>query len=198
MLLKIKNERKNLKINFQIIIKMGINNLNNLHLTEQQVTALQQAIANLETALKPININLSPEDRTKYGRVNEQNKLFINKVHDFAQTQPDLKSPDVDWEEFAKDYKSRVLYENTIIRLQSLLDRLKNAKTLHDYDNYQDALNDYAYTGFRAGSNAVGYEQKYKELKQFFRSTKHKNNEATQPKDSQANPKDAPSDPKQQ
>ena len=38
---------------------MGINNLNNLHLTEQQVTALQQAIANLETALKPININLS-------------------------------------------------------------------------------------------------------------------------------------------
>lgn len=177
---------------------MGINNLNNLHLTEQQVTALQQAIANLETALKPININLSPEDRTKYGRVNEQNKLFINKVHDFAQTQPDLRSIDVDWEEFAKDYKSRVLYENTIIRLQSLLDRLKNAKTLHDYDNYQDALNDYAYTGFRAGSNAVGYEQKYKELKQFFRSTKHKNNEATQPKDSQANPKDAPSDPKQQ
>ena len=177
---------------------MGINNLNNLHLIEQQVTALQQAITNLETALKPININLSPEDRTKYGRVNEQNKLFINKVHDFAQTQPDLKSPDVDWEEFAKDYKSRVLYENIIIRLQSLLDRLKNAKTLHDYDNYQDALNDYAYTGFRAGSNAVGYEQKYKELKQFFRSTKHKNNEATQPKDSQANPKDASSDPKQQ
>ena len=55
---------------------MSLNNLNNLHLTEQQVTALQQAIANLETALKPININLSPEDRTKYGRVNEQNLLM--------------------------------------------------------------------------------------------------------------------------
>lgn len=28
---------------------MSLNNLNNLHLTEQQVTALQQAIANLES-----------------------------------------------------------------------------------------------------------------------------------------------------
>ena len=96
---------------------MSLNNLNNLHLTEQEVTALQQAITNLETALKPININLSPEDRTKYGRVNEQNKLFINKVHDFALTQPDLKSPDVDWEEFHKDFQSRNLYESAINRL---------------------------------------------------------------------------------
>lgn len=198
MLLKIKNEQKNLKINFQIIIKMGINNLNNRHLTDEQVKTMNDALTSLEKAVEGVNINLTPEDRNRYGRVNEQNKLFINKVNDMAITQPNLRSIDVDWEEFAKDYKSRVLYENTIIRLQSLLDRLKNAKTLHDYDNYQDALNDYAYTGFRAGSNAVGYEQKYKELKQFFRSTKHKNNEETQPKDSQANPKDAPSDPKQQ
>ena len=179
MLLKIKNEQKNLKINFQIIIKMGINNLNNLHLIEQQVTALQQAITNLETALKPININLSPEDRTKYGRVNEQNKLFINKVHNFAQTQPDLKSPDVDWEEFHKDFQSRNLYESAINRLESLVIKMKNSKILHDYDNYQDALNDYAYTSYKAGSKIVGYEDKLKELKQFFA----KNRKSTAPKE---------------
>ena len=177
---------------------MSISNLNNVHLSDTQIQAIKQAVTELDNAMQLLQVNLTPEDRNRYGRVNEQNKLFINKVNDMAITQPNLRSIDVDWEEFAKDYKSRVLYENTIIRLQSLLYRLKNAKTLHDYDNYQDALNDYAYTGFRAGSNAVGYEQKYKELKQFFRSTKHKNNEATQPKDSQANPKDAPSDPKQQ
>lgn len=111
--------------------------------------------------------------------MNEQNKLFINKVNDMAITQPNLRSIDVDWEEFAKDYKSRVLYENTIIRLQSLLDRLKNAKTLHDYDNYQDALNDYAYTSYKAGSKIVGYENKLKELKQFFA----KNRKSTPPKE---------------
>jgi len=177
---------------------MSFANYNSQHFTEEEFARIQEALNTLKQVCEKYLVNLSADERQKYGRVNEQNKLFINKVNDMAITQPNLRSIDVDWEEFAKDYKSRVLYENTIIRLQSLLDRLKNAKTLHDYDNYQDALNDYAYTGFRAGSNAVGYEQKYKELKQFFRSTKHKNNEATQPKDSQANPKDAPSDPKQQ
>ena len=177
---------------------MSFANYNSQHFTEEEFARIQEALNTLKQVCEKYLVNLSADERQKYGRVNEQNKLFINKVNDMAITQPNLRSIDVDWEEFAKDYKSRVLYENIIIRLQSLLDRLKNAKTLHDYDNYQDALNDYAYTGFRAGSNAVGYEQKYKELMQFFRSTKHKNNEATQPKDSQANPKDAPSDPKQQ
>ena len=164
---------------------MSLNNLNNLHLTEQQVTALQQAIANLETALKPININLSPEDRTKYGRVNEQNKLFINKVHDFAQTQPDLKSPDVDWEEFHKDFQSRNLYESAINRLESLVIKMKNSKILHDYDNYQDALNDYAYTGYKAGVNLDGYEDKHRELKQFFAKPRKKQENKEQNKPSE-------------
>ena len=96
---------------------MGINNLNNRHLTDEQVKTMNDALTSLEKAVEGVNINLTPEDRNRYGRVNEQNKLFINKVHDFAQTQPDLKSPDVDWEEFAKDYKSRNLDESASNRL---------------------------------------------------------------------------------
>lgn len=87
---------------------------------------------------------------------------------EFAQNQPTLKSIDVDWDEFFRDFKSRQFTEQIIHRLENLLDRLKNAKTLYDYDNYQDSLNDYNYTAFRAGSNAVGFESKYRELKQFF------------------------------
>ena len=49
MLLKIKNEQKNLKINFQIIIKMGINNLNNRHLTDEQVKTMNDALTSLDT-----------------------------------------------------------------------------------------------------------------------------------------------------
>lgn len=179
MLLKIKNEQKNLKINFQIIIKMGINNLNNRHLTDEQVKTMNDALTSLEKAVEGVNINLTPEDRNRYGRVNEQNKLFINKVNDMAITQPNLRSIDVDWEEFAKDYKSRNLYESAINRLESLVIKMKNSKILHDYDNYQDALNDYAYTSYKAGSKIVGYEDKLKELKQFFA----KNRKSTPPKE---------------
>lgn len=147
---------------------MSINNLNNQHLTDAQMEAITQALVQLENALKPLQINLTPEERSKFGRVNEQNKLFVNKVHDFARDQADLRSPDVNWDEFFKDFKSRAFFENVMNRIESSLIKVKNVKITHDFDNHQDALNDYAYTSYKAGSKAVGYEAKHKELKQFF------------------------------
>lgn len=145
-----------------------MNNLNNTHLTEEQIATVNEAISNLENALKTLNTSLSPEERSKYGRVNEQNKLFVNKVNDFAKSQPELRSPDVDWEEFERDFNSRKFYENSINRLDNLLLVLKNHKILADYDNHQDALTDYAYTSYKVGSRAANFEDKHRDLKQFF------------------------------
>ena len=71
--------------------------------------------------------------------------------------------------------------ENIISRLESIVTKLNNAKTLHDYDNYQVALTDYAYTNFMAGTGADGYETKMNDLKQFFMKTAAKVN-STDPK----------------
>lgn len=150
---------------------MGLTNLNNVHLTEAQLTAAQDALTNLETALQDLNINLTPEDRQRYGSINEQNKLLVNKVHDFNRTQNTLSAPEVDWAEFDKDFTSRQNYEGMISRLESVITKLKNAKTLHDYDNYQAALTDYAYTSYKAGAASPGFEVKQNELKQFFGKT---------------------------
>ncbi len=164
---------------------MGISNLNNQHLTDEQKDAALKALSELEKQLTMLNINLTAEDRHKYGRVNEQNKLFINKVHHYAQGQPNLRSFDVDWDEFERDFNSREFLEQLITRLNSLATRANNAKILHDYDNYQDSLNDYAYTNFRAGSNAVGFEDKQADLKQFFAKKRKKATEdnTEQPED---------------
>ena len=166
---------------------MSLKDLNNFHLDPQQVNALEQAMNQLEQALSPLNITLSPEERHRYGRVNEQNKLFINKVYDFMKSMPNLASQDVDWHEFEKDFNSRKLYENYLNRLEILTLKLKNAKTLHDHDNYHDALNDHAYTSYKAGANIAGYEDKHRELKQFFTRTKKKkdNTDAEKPSEGQ-------------
>ena len=153
---------------------MSVNNLNNHHLTEPEINAILNALNDLERAMELLNINLTPEDRNKYGRVDEQNKLFINKVHDFATQQTNLRTMDVDWDEFAKDFKSRAVLENIISRLNNLSIRANNSKIFHDFDNYQDALADYAYTQFRANSKMVGFEDKYNELRQFFAKSKRK------------------------
>jgi hypothetical protein len=147
---------------------MGLTNLNSTHLSSAKITAAQDAITALETALAEINFNLSAEDRKRYGSINEQNKLFVNKVYDYNSSQPNLSSPEVDWDEFNRDHTSRNNMEMMISRLESIITRLKNSKTLHDYDNYQSALVDYSYTTYKAGTSAPGFEDKYKDLKQFF------------------------------
>ncbi|NCT09757.1 MAG: hypothetical protein GW772_06730 [Flavobacteriia bacterium] len=159
---------------------MAISNLNNNHLTAPQITASREALTNLETSLSILDVNLTSEDRRKYGSINEQNKLFVNKVLDYHSNQPELQTPHVDWSEFANDYSSRGNLESMIARLESLTTRLKNAKILHDFDNYQAALADYAYTNFMAGTGTVGYENKMNELKQFFSRTASNNQNTPQ------------------
>ena len=156
---------------------MPINNLNNNHLTNAQVTEILNAITALENALAMLTVTLTPEERQTYGSVNEQNKLLVNKVWDFRQSSPNLSLPDLDWSEFENDYQSRQLMESIQNRLGALQERIKNTKILHDYDNFQSALEDYAYTSYKAGSQAPGYETKMLELKQFFnRAGKGKQN----------------------
>ena len=75
---------------------MALTNLNNNHLTAAQVTAAQDAITSLETALATINVNLTAEDRQRYGSINEQNKLFVNKVADYHKNQSILQTTQVD------------------------------------------------------------------------------------------------------
>lgn len=152
---------------------MPLPNLNNAHLTEAQMNNIQTAVAALEDALAVLTVTLTPDERKNYGSVNEQNKLLINKVWDYRQNSAHLSQPDLDWNEFENDLKSRQFIENIAHRVQAMDERLKNSKILHDYDNYQAALDDYAYTNYKAGSNAAGYETKRNELKQFFpRSSK--------------------------
>lgn len=155
---------------------MPINNLNNSHLTNAQVTEIQNAITALENALAMLTVTLTPEERRTYGSVNEQNKLLVNKVWDFRRDSPNLSVPDLDWDEFENDYQSRQLMESIQNRLEALQERIKNTKILHDYDNYQSALEDYAYTSYKAGSQAPGYETKMNELKQFFARSGKGNN----------------------
>ena len=147
---------------------MPFENLNNVHYTTAEKTAVGTAVTALETALTAKFRNLSPDERKKYGSINEQNTLIVNKALDFRNNQPGLSSPDVDWVEFQNDYDSRAFIQATMVRLQSLLDGLDNNKILHDFDNYQAALTDYGFSQYKAGTKVAGFETKVNEMSQFF------------------------------
>lgn len=154
-------------------------NFDNRHFTETEKTTIQESLTALETALMPKLANLTPQERQQFGSVNEQNKLIINKVKDYKESQPNLSSPDIDWAEFIEDYNSRVFLQNTIERIAEMMRGMENAKILHDWDNYQAALVDYSYTQYKNNSGATGYNTKETELKQFFNRTGTSNSAST-------------------
>ena len=147
---------------------MPFTNFDSRHFSELERTAIDQFMTDLETKLATKLGNLSPQERQQYGSVNEQNKLIINKVKDYRDAQPALSSPDVDWPEFQDDYATRAYIGTMMQRLESLIDGLKSAKVLHDWDNYQAALADYDYAKYKNNSGAIGYATKVEEIGQFF------------------------------
>ena len=147
---------------------MLFNNLESRHFTAAEKTTINGLLAQLETAFANKTANLTAEERKKYGSVNEQNKLIINKVKDFRDSQPALSSSDVDWVEFQADFDDRSFKQALLTRLATIADGLTNSKILQDHDNYQAALIDYDFSKYKASSNAQGYSQKVSEIGQFF------------------------------
>ena len=150
---------------------MPLENLNNDHYSPEDKTEVFTTLTILEDILSKNFKNLSAEERKKYGSINEQNKLIVNKAYDYRNNNPNLSSEDVDWDEFQNDYDSRMFINAAISRLQNLIDGLYNNKILHDFDNYQAALTDYGYSQYKAGTKAAGFETKVNEMAQFFNRT---------------------------
>ena len=150
---------------------MPINNLGKKHITAAQITDFDKALADLLAIVTTITTNLMDEERSRFGSINEKNKLFVNGVLDYATTQPNLKSPDVDWTEFQADYDDRKFADTRADKIENLLRMLTDFKIVHDYDNYQDSLTDYDYTKYKASTSAPGYTEKQAYLRQFFPNT---------------------------
>jgi uncharacterized FlgJ-related protein len=140
------------------------------HFTAAEMTAIDNALAAIETVIAAKNVNnLSPEERNQYGSIKEKNKLFANKVRDYFQTQPALSSPDVNWVEFEADYQDRQFIDRRLSRIATIVEKMTDKKILHDYDNYQNGLVDYDYTKYKAGTGSgAGYDTKAQDLGQFF------------------------------
>jgi hypothetical protein len=148
-----------------------MNNVIQTKLTETDRNRIDDLLTQLEAVFSDKLIELSEEERLQYGSINEQNKLLVNKVRDYNQTNPALSTPDVNWTEFEADYQSRFFLETRASRLNNLINQIESTKILHDYDNYHDSLNDYAYSQYKKGAKVSGYAEKVNDLKQFFPRT---------------------------
>ncbi|GEC78400.1 hypothetical protein [Flavobacterium aquatile] len=151
---------------------MPIDNLGNTHFSDEQKEGIQEALAQIFALTESLAVNITAKERSKYGKVGEKGKLLIDKVKSYHESQPNLKSPEVDWVEFENDYQDRVFVSGILAQLQSLEERVLSIKILRDYDNKTNALRDYQYAKYKNRfASEVGYEGKINELKVFFPKT---------------------------
>ena len=147
---------------------MSLNNLASVSFTTADLTQLDAAITSIATVLEGKTFNLTPEQRQLYSRVNEQNKLFVNKAKTIMEQQPQFVPVFIDKGEYDKDYAARVALEERMLLLKSLVEQMSDTKILLDHDNYHDSITFFRNIKYLAGENVPGTTSLYQEMVQFF------------------------------
>jgi hypothetical protein len=150
---------------------MPLKDLIQNQLSLADVDSINKAIDTIQSITTGKMVNLTPDERQKYGSINEQNKLLVNKVNNVHNSHPHFDSVKVDWAEFTADFAIRSTLEKLISRLQTLTEQLDDTKILHDNDNYQQALSQYSYISFLADQNEPGITTVKEDIAQFFNRT---------------------------
>lgn len=149
---------------------------NELIATQLDLGVLNACVSQLQSTINYLigySQNLTPEERQRFGSINEQNKLLVGKVRDYQQQQPNLSSPDVDWAKFNQHWQSRNGFAQIEALCNSIIELCSDPRILHDYSLYQNSLVDYDFTKYKANSAQGGgaYTTKMDDIKQFFPNT---------------------------
>lgn len=147
---------------------MAFENLISIQFTEAELAQLDAAMASIAQVLRDKTINLTPEQRQQYGRIAEQNKLFVNKAKEYMEQNMQHVPAFIDKAEFDQDFQARTQIESRITQLQGLVEQLSDTKTLLDHDNYHNAITFYRNIRFLSQENVPGTTTLYEGMRQFF------------------------------
>jgi len=147
---------------------MAFENLITVAFTNVELQQLDQALQSIEAVLQGKTVNLSPQERQQYGRIAEQNKLFVNKAKDYMEQYPQHIPAFVDKPEFDRDYAARTQIETRLYRLAGIAEQLSDTKVLLDHDNYSNAITFYRNIKFLANESVPGTTIIYEGMRQFF------------------------------
>ncbi|WP_106793537.1 hypothetical protein [Aquimarina sp. Aq78] len=148
---------------------MALENLISVTFTEEELNKLTQGIDTIKEVLLGKTVNLTPEQRTQYGRIANQNKLIVDKAKNYMEQHPTWIPNFLDKEEFNRDYTTRKQIESHVQQLEYLAQQLIDTKTLLDHDNYSNALSFYRMMRYLAGENEPGAKPVYEDMKVLFK-----------------------------
>lgn len=142
-------------------------------LVKDHKAEIEASLTAMENAINPNTPVKTAEERTLLGRGSGgANKLMVDDVKTLSKTQPQLNSPLIDWTEFSADNAAGATLGEWIDRLKAMVYKLESAKMMHEFDNYNDAIDQYAHLQYLTRNNVQGASEAYNQLRGHFRKGK--------------------------
>ncbi|AFC23977.1 hypothetical protein [Saprospira grandis] len=148
---------------------MSRKNVISIDLLASDLQQIMSAFETIEQLLQGKLTNISPEDRQRYGSVNEQAKLFVFKAHDFYRAKGQLLPSYFDAVEYEKDFEGRKAFEQMESRISELYEKVRDTRTLLDYDTLQYSYSLYRHLKNMSQEDIPGIDFWLEEMSQFFK-----------------------------
>ncbi len=147
---------------------MALENLISIEFTQQDQDELNKACDLIENLLKKRVINLTPEERQLYSRVNNETEHWVSKIRTYIDQKPELVPFYMDVNEFDKDLAARKVFSPLENRLASILESISDSNILLGNDVYHSAITFYRNVKNASRENVPGTTHIYKDLAEQF------------------------------
>lgn len=145
-----------------------INNKISLDITSAQKTAVNNARIALADAVQPFEIQVDKEEVKALAKLGDGRIPFVEKVSQYAVTDPQFLPPFADVPEFNLDFKTFNDVGEMVRPLQQIVDNLQNTKMVSGSEAYHFARNYYLSVQYHAKLGVPGAQTIYNDLRPLF------------------------------
>jgi hypothetical protein len=149
-------------------IVMALENLISIDFTQEEQEALDKACATIENVLTKKVVNLTPDQRQLYARVNNETENWVTKTRDYMHQKPELVPFYLDVKEFDKDLAARRVFTPLENRISSILESISDSNILLGNDVYHSAISFYRNVKNASKENVPGTTHIYNDLAEQF------------------------------
>jgi hypothetical protein len=147
---------------------MPQDNLISINIPPEDVQAVMDAIAVINTKLKPHLVALSKEERKALPKMGDRTIPFVDKVIEYASAQPEFVPAYMNLPELRNDFNGVSTLNQMYRPLEQVVSNLNDTLLLSGSEAYKAALQFYNYVKQAAKNNVPDAKVIYEELKKRF------------------------------
>lgn len=147
---------------------MALDNYLSFELLVADKTDIMTAIQTIVAKLQGKVVNLTPQERKKYGKIGNETANWIKKVRDYMTQRPDLIPVWIDMAELDKDLKAHEDLIEILDRLIDLVEQVEDTSKLISADIWHASLAFYNNVKEASRRKTPGTTTIYQDLQQQF------------------------------